>query len=144
MRYSYCWRTSPDTLTEATLRGKRSTWEDRYVVVKGTLADLRWLAAEEAYAAVVDRLPPQLTPTVHVHHWRPRTPVAVGQEVEARGRVVVPSTLDVQFWDHDVEAAHGRLHPASIAGLVVAAWGVFVFTLYLRTWIQERRAGRAP
>ena len=34
-----------------------------------------------------------------------------------------------------------RLHPASIAGIVVGAMGVFVFGLYLRRWVKERRAG---
>ncbi len=38
----------------------------------------------------------------------------------------------------DVEA--GRLHGASIAGLVVGAMGVFVFTVALRHWLKERRA----
>jgi hypothetical protein len=31
-----------------------------------------------------------------------------------------------------------RWHGASITGLVVGAMGVFVFTLYLRTWLKER------
>jgi hypothetical protein len=33
-----------------------------------------------------------------------------------------------------------RLHPASVAGLVVAAMGLGVFALHLRKWLAERRA----
>ena len=41
-----------------------------------------------------------------------------------------------------VNSAMDRLHPASVAGLVVAAMGVAVFALYLRRWLAERRAVR--
>ena len=33
-----------------------------------------------------------------------------------------------------------RFHPASIAGLVVGAMGCFIFGLYLRGWLRERKA----
>jgi hypothetical protein len=36
--------------------------------------------------------------------------------------------------------AASRWHGGSIAGLVVAAMGVFVFTVALRHWLKERRA----
>jgi hypothetical protein len=34
----------------------------------------------------------------------------------------------------------GRFHPGTIAGLVVGAMGVFIFGLYLRAWLRERKA----
>ncbi len=38
-----------------------------------------------------------------------------------------------------------RLHGASISGLVVGAMGCFIFGLYLRGWLRERKAlARAP
>jgi len=39
-----------------------------------------------------------------------------------------------------LDTAASRFHPASVAGLVVAAMGMFVFGLYLRSWLHERRA----
>lgn len=43
-----------------------------------------------------------------------------------------------------VDTARSRLHPASVAGLVVATMGAFVFALYLRRWLGERKPVRAP
>ncbi|MHC5055475.1 MAG: hypothetical protein ACYTKD_12230 [Planctomycetota bacterium] len=37
----------------------------------------------------------------------------------------------------------GRWHPASIAGVVVAAMGVIVFGLYLRSYLGARRSAAA-
>jgi hypothetical protein len=33
-----------------------------------------------------------------------------------------------------------RFHPGTIAGFVVGAMGVFIFGLYLRAWLRERKA----
>ena len=41
-----------------------------------------------------------------------------------------------------VDARRSRFHGASIAGLVVGAMGVFVFTVALRHWLRERRKFR--
>jgi hypothetical protein len=38
--------------------------------------------------------------------------------------------------------ARGRLVPECIAGLVVGAMGMFVFTVALRHWLRERRRFR--
>ncbi|MHC4506113.1 MAG: hypothetical protein ACYTFI_22695 [Planctomycetota bacterium] len=48
-----------------------------------------------------------------------------------------------------VDCAQGRWHGATVAGLVVAAWGAFVFAAALRHWLGFRRAqgaltGRSP
>jgi len=37
-------------------------------------------------------------------------------------------------------ATASRFHPASIAGLLVGAMGCFIFGLYLRRWIIDRKA----
>jgi hypothetical protein len=37
-----------------------------------------------------------------------------------------------------------RVHPASIGGLVVGAMGVFIFGLFLRRWLIERKALASP
>jgi hypothetical protein len=36
--------------------------------------------------------------------------------------------------------AASRFHGASVAGLVVGAMGIFIFGLYLRSWLRERKA----
>ena len=36
--------------------------------------------------------------------------------------------------------AASRLHGASIVGLIVGAMGCFIFGLYLRRWLRERKA----
>jgi len=40
-----------------------------------------------------------------------------------------------------VDTTASRFHPASVAGVVGGAMGAFVFGLYLRRWVKERRAG---
>jgi len=39
-----------------------------------------------------------------------------------------------------VDTRASRLHPASVAGIVVGAMGVFIFGLHLRMWVKERKA----
>ncbi|MHC4248293.1 MAG: hypothetical protein ACYS9X_04120, partial [Planctomycetota bacterium] len=38
-----------------------------------------------------------------------------------------------------LDTAASRLHPTSVAALVVAAFVTFVFALYLRSWLRGRR-----
>ncbi|MHC4251446.1 MAG: hypothetical protein ACYS9X_20190 [Planctomycetota bacterium] len=53
------------------------------------------------------------------------------------GRV---SLGDVEPGKVTIDSRASRFHPASIAGIVVGAMGIFVFGLYLRRWVKERRA----
>jgi len=39
-----------------------------------------------------------------------------------------------------VDTIYSRFHPASVAGLAVGAMGCFIFGLYLRRWLRERKA----
>jgi len=50
------------------------------------------------------------------------------------GRVTVGSGIIV------VDMVAGRFCPHTIAGIVVGAMGCFIFGLYLRRWLRERRA----
>jgi hypothetical protein len=63
-------------------------------------------------------------------------PVPVGEKVSLAGRVV----FDAPTGYVCVDATASRLHGASVAGLVVGAMGVFVFSVALRHWLRERRA----
>jgi hypothetical protein len=66
-------------------------------------------------------------------------------EVDGRGRVEMlrlpPSSSggDVESFLFVLPTA-SRFHPASIAGLLVGAMGCFIFGLYLRSWLRERKA----
>jgi len=40
----------------------------------------------------------------------------------------------------DFDTTASRFHPASVAGIVVGAMGCFIFGLYLRAWLRERKA----
>ena len=55
------------------------------------------------------------------------------------GRVIEDESLDWPWLD----TTASRFHGASIAGLVVGAMGVFVFTVALRHWLRERGAAMA-
>jgi hypothetical protein len=74
-----------------------------------------------------------------------------------RGYVLVDATESRPYWGSDidvvfegrvvergahllVDATASRWHPASIAGLVVGAMGVFIFGLYLQGWLRGRKA----
>jgi len=39
-----------------------------------------------------------------------------------------------------IDATASRFRPASIAGLVVGVVGCFLFGMYLRRWLRERKA----
>jgi hypothetical protein len=39
-----------------------------------------------------------------------------------------------------LRAGVSRFHSASVGGLIVGAMGCFIFGLYLRWWLRERRA----
>ena len=63
-----------------------------------------------------------------------------GDKLSAHGRFVgLYSTVDGRFgWR--IHAMSSRFTGASIAGLVVGAMGVFVFSVALRHWLNQRRA----
>jgi len=75
-----------------------------------------------------------------------REPLAdVSGRFEKRGRLHYEPTFASPHspaWAIFLDATASRFHPASIAGLVVGAMGVFVFTVALRHWLGERRAAR--
>ena len=56
---------------------------------------------------------------------------------EWTGRVTVASSAVYAMPRLDTTAS--RFAPESVAGLVVGAWGLFIFGLYLRRWLAERR-----
>ena len=58
------------------------------------------------------------------------------------GRVEIAPVYEIWGDEVCVNADVGRWTGASVAGLVVAAMGVFVFAVYLRMWVEKHRAWR--
>jgi len=133
MRYSYAWQMSPSQLAcfnmgDVGLSRFRTTHVGRYVSVEG------------CYNSHGKHGPPFLTESSRgdsVVSILGNTP---GHETTpGRYRVTGRVRMDHRHLagiDTDASLFHG----ASIAGLVVGAMGVFVFSVALRHWLRERRA----
>ncbi|MHC4200865.1 MAG: hypothetical protein ACYSU0_12810, partial [Planctomycetota bacterium] len=119
MRYSYCWDVTPDDLCKESTRG-------RYVRLRSTGAsDWSFDAGRGGRVVLVE--PPDCNVCVFV-----RVPDAFKcDEAGAaafRGRAGRRSDEGRPVTGRmELDATRGRFHPASIAGLVVGAWGVFIF-----------------
>jgi len=130
LRYSYAWDVTPDDLLEADSPLAAGGWEGFYVRLRGTaLGGTSWnnvLGVAVAQPSDFDR---QVTAIVELES-------PIWQEGSVAGRVLLarytPSTPTVDTRLH-------RFTGASIAGLVVGAMGVFVFTVALRHWLEHRR-----
>jgi hypothetical protein len=61
-----------------------------------------------------------------------------GPPVTLNGRYIRPHGS--YLFGSSLHVDEGRFHPASVAGIVVGAMGVFIFGLYLRRWLRERKA----
>jgi len=127
MRYSYAWSVTPGKLQHpGTVEGyEQAHWYfGRYARLHGKRDPSPQYAGE--YAVYGD-----------------------GGIVRVRGRradlyhaaVVVVGRVDAGKWAPYLDTTASRWHPASVAGLVVAAFGTFVFGLYLRRWVKERGGG---
>jgi len=164
MRYSYCWdmtvgeivKTQPGTPSNVTGRLVRFHGTVLYEVPNPPLLPFmellrnnvpavrvphpqisespraRLLRKKWAWWVIGDLVHPDTEITVLV---RGTEVLPIEEEVTTVGRV----TLNP---DVVIDTAFTRFHPASIAGLVVGAMGVFVFAVALRHWLGERRAAR--
>jgi hypothetical protein len=63
--------------------------------------------------------------------------VFIGRFVRHHGELTTMNIPSIQHAVVDTTAS--RFHPASVAGLVVGAMGMLVFSLYLRRWVIARR-----
>jgi hypothetical protein len=126
MRYSYAW-----DVTRLDLEGDnphQARWHDRYVRFHLREAPFGW----------------------HITSKDPRIimPAYTGYpSLDVERRPELPSCWPGRAWLCEnkvliVFLDAGRWHEASIAGLVVGAMGVFVFTVAFRHWFGERRKFR--
>jgi len=159
MTYSHAWRATSADFEACEALGLLDSWCDRYVrldepvevhpllvlemrtvltmfgngrfsayaVVKLPYDPLQRAPLKPALARVVgDDSPP--APAPEPNDTLPHLYGRVGMGDFGPGRITIDGRVS-------------RFHPASIAGIVVGAMGVFIFGLYLRRWAKERRAG---
>lgn len=152
MRYSYAWEIAAEDFRDD---GARNA--DRYVSVRCTVSRV-------GHAILVTHLSKLVHAQAHIPSLRfmectaatdpsatfsvvvaSDRAAAVGEEIVCSGRYVphegrfffMPRSGEVLLF---IDGATSRFHPASIAGIVVGAMGCFVFALYLRRWLRERKA----
>ncbi|MHC5057123.1 MAG: hypothetical protein ACYTKD_20795 [Planctomycetota bacterium] len=160
MRFSYCWRIRVREIARYEWQARpgpplSSSYQDSFVEVNGTVHDVwrhtsqhrrrmasgRFLPCE--YISVSFEPPGRVTHAGLAMLAPSATPLERGSKATVRGRVdafeTVLSEGDVEF-RYFLDGTRGRLNHTSIAGLVVGAMGVFIFGLYLRAWLRERKA----
>ena len=140
MRYSHCWDVTVEELSEQHWPLGLGIWNGAYLRTSGARTSpgiaTDWCEDVRKYEFHVNwtSIYIQVAPTSDL----PPT----GVLTTFRGRVVAvrrPSDLP----DHigmQIDTTASRVHGASVAGLVVGAMGVFVFTVALRHWLNQRRA----
>ncbi len=160
MRYSYCWAVDPVYLNQRTRDIAARRWPAQAFVRISRLSDpdvvfcdeepLDFMFSDEYLSLfIVGPLPDDRT--VNIITWGPGDIVddaagRSGRVIGVASVIVVPSAVD-DSPEHEevatyVDSRARRFTGASIAGLVVGAMGVFVFTVALRHWLGERRRFR--
>ncbi len=132
MRYSYRWDATPSDIGLAL---------GRYVRVPGRLrpATRRRMYRQEGLEML--RLALSGDECSIVVHVPPNGRRRQTRRFEGRVRWVsdVPDGMIIHS-SIALDTTASRFHPASIGGLIVGAMGCFIFGLYLRAWLRERRA----
>ncbi len=170
MRYSYAWEVTPSQLADVK-PSDMSRWKGRYVRLRGivsrharvpewgmTVVGIRD-ATQERFRAMA------LVPFATIPS-RNEAVILGGRLWDGKDYLTAcRGELQLTWWGKPVAPGHtppivledktqdaiclltvvSRFHGASIAGLVVGAMGCFIFGLYLRTWLGDRKAlAQAP
>jgi hypothetical protein len=154
MRYSYAWEATPRQFAELSDE-EELRWYDYFVEVngvirqkaeepgRGTHVDVRD-AEDDRYRALVF-VPAGAAPPINESAvfggsvwFDPRIATVSRAHLRVAGGAM--SRPRARIEDAGVLFVRGRWNGASVAGLVVGAMGCFIFALYLRRWLQERRA----
>jgi hypothetical protein len=140
MRYSYCWTMGSRELGDL-MTGYGKVWPtDAYVEIAARLEDREFRPDEtgEWHVLATSHLDRSMEVDV-IGSQRPPAACADGLR-RLRGRVCGREVTDT--WhegSNSIDTTASRFTGGSIAGLVVGAMGVFIFGLYLRAWLRERR-----
>ena len=143
MRYSYCWTLTPEWIATALpdVVADDTRFPSRaYIEVTGKpLVYTEFFGGTDASIWATSF---QVGDGASVLMYGTGTPPGYGR-MTVSGRLGAtdhgPDTADVLY----IYRSQRRFHPASIAGLVVGAMGVFVSTVALRHCLRERRAAMA-
>ncbi len=157
MRYSYRWDCTVEDIRSSKNAVGRGGWPyDAYVRVSGAVAGA---ISGPTYGRICRiRTPHGFLLEVGCD---PEEEIAIGGEKTFTGRMSASICPRADWWDYPgshlpplgddpgflvfyLDNVASRFHPASIAGLVVGAMGVFVFSVALRSWLAERRHCREP
>jgi hypothetical protein len=155
MGYSYAWPTTPEAVVLhmpidafGERRADRHPWLDEYVDIRGEI-----FRSEHPEGGCFWGLPSPVKdePGKYMAAGAGSYPLATYVELyfdsdraPAHGRVgvwrgrLMPERGGWTWLAVDTTAS--RLHPASVAGLVVGGMGCFIFGLYLRRWLRARKA----
>jgi hypothetical protein len=157
MRYSYCWGVTipcvkegmgpwKTTFGEEGFRGDTRRWPlDAYVTVQGRAGNTDGPSeGTVGFVTLKDPLDIRQRLSVKV----PRlTAYRYGDRLRVTGRMSLAGDvqralagLEPFYVFSQLDTTASRFHPTSIAGLVVGAMGCFIFGLYLRSWLRERKA----
>jgi len=146
MRYSYCWEAGP---TEAWLPRPAPGWPNNaYVHLSARATKELALYLDDHDAALwvgytsFERAPDDyldnLAPNLLLHAI---TMADNGRTARGRIKCMLLPTASGEISALTVDASYAeRLTGASVAGIVVGAMGCFIFGLYLRRWLRERKA----
>ena len=151
MRYSWLWEVTSEHLARAAAggdpwltEGELPWYVGRYIALHGVLVEDLWgeslfeggryvIGGSLRSGETVVRATCRLRYDSYLRH-------RDGGPRDLVGRLSFNARTGRAFLD---AASPGRFHGASVAGLVVGAMGVFVFSVALRHWLGERRAATA-
>jgi hypothetical protein len=166
MRFSYAWEVTPSQLADVKV-SDMARWKGRYIHLRGivsrqarvpewkmTVVGVRDATQERfrAMALVPFATIPSRNEAVILggRLWKGKDYLTTCRGELLWGKVVAPgntppSAATMELEDKTQDAICGlivvsRFHGASVAGLVVGAMGCFIFGLYLRAWLRERKA----
>jgi hypothetical protein len=154
MRYSYAWDVTPADISAARLPEAyhNGSWPygRRYVRLEGVLRIRQNVGDGGDYSFNPTRFTLSNGQRIDVQLKREGIPDDETKR-QIPGRLSMVSSIDLDDLEGGsiiadctpyLQVGHGRLTGASVAGLVVGAMGVFVFTVALRHWLGERRKFR--
>jgi hypothetical protein len=134
MRFSYAWEINLDDLPRSTAPG-----EGAFVRVRGTIEK------HQSFNKHYYRFMITAKEDKQVWVFLPRGEVRddEGAAAVVEGRIWNENfrgMFGLGIYGDVLDTSASRFHAASVAGLVVAAMGCFIFGLYFRAWLRERRA----
>ncbi len=140
MRYSYCWDITEWTTQQH--KGEKGGWPDQaYASLTGRVEYIRDYRDPEGFGVITLMWTCETGSNGDDIKVKDPTVFHLGQTASVRGRAHLGySEQDGEAYLYWLDTYASRLHGASIAGLVVGAMGVFVFTVALRHWLNQRRA----